>query len=96
MAKSTNYGGRNELQCENCDDYMYLNIKNVRFENNTNTKAIGLKLPVYECKNCGFTYQLKSKEKTLELASKLLEELREGEFVPLKNKQVDKTLENYD
>lgn len=83
MTKATNFGEKNPLQCDNCDEYMYFAIKGVRVKNDKKTKGIGMNLPFYECKNCGFSRPIKSKEKTIQFANKMLEKVEDGEFIPL-------------
>lgn len=48
--KATDYGQKNPLRCPRCDNYRYLTIKGVRFEEDN--KTIGIKIPFYNCENC--------------------------------------------
>lgn len=48
--KATDYGQKNQLRCPSCDDYRYLTIQGVRFEEKD--RMVGMKIPFLECKNC--------------------------------------------
>ena len=49
--KSTDYGTKSPLRCPKCDTYRFLDFKGVSFPDGN--KAVGMKIPYFDCKQCG-------------------------------------------
>lgn len=95
MPKISEFGTPNPLECPNCGEYRYFVVKGVRFEAPTD-RILGLKIPFFECKICGESEPLQSREEILNITNHILQnEMKDYEIRELSSHFANKKFEAF-